>query len=111
MPVDHDGGGGEDGAVGERPDLGEAAALVGEDPVELGDSLLVDAVLQVLVGLEGQQLGDDDRLSAGGGHHQRLALVVARAVLEQEVDHAQVAVTARLNETGRTLEHERGLFA
>ena len=49
MPVDHDGGRGEDGAVGEGPDLGEAA-LVGKDPVELGDALLVDAVLQVLGG-------------------------------------------------------------
>ena len=48
MPVDHDWGGGEDGAVGERADLGEAAALVSEDPVELGDALLVDAILQVL---------------------------------------------------------------
>ena len=47
VPVYHDGGGGEYGAVGERPDLGEAA-LVGEDPVELGDALLVDAVLEVL---------------------------------------------------------------
>ena len=51
MPVDHDGRGGEDGAVGERPDLGEAA-LVGEDPVEFGDALLVDAVLEVLWGTE-----------------------------------------------------------
>ena len=50
MPVDHDGRRGEDGAVGERPDLDEAA-LVGEDPVELGDALLVDAVLQVLGGI------------------------------------------------------------
>ena len=102
MPVDHDGRGGEDGAVGERPDLGEAA-LVGKDPVELGDALLVDAVLQVLVGLERQQLGRDDRLAPGRGHHERLALVVARAVLEQEVDHAQVTVPARLHETSRTL--------
>ena len=50
MPVDHDRRSGEDGAVGERPDLDEAA-LVGEDPVELGDALLVDAVLQVLGGI------------------------------------------------------------
>ena len=47
MPVDHDGGRGEDGAIGEGPDLGKAA-LVGKDPVELGDALLVDAVLQIL---------------------------------------------------------------
>ena len=48
MPVDHNRGGGEDGAVGERADLGEAAALVSEDPVELGDALLVDPILQIL---------------------------------------------------------------
>ena len=56
-----------------------------------------------LVGLEGEQLGDDDGLSSCGGHHEGLALVVARAVLEQEVDHAQVTVPARLHETSRTL--------
>ena len=57
-----------------------------------------------LVGLEGEQLGDDDGLSGGGGDHEGLALVVARAVLEQEVDHAQVAVPTRLHQASRALK-------
>ena len=104
VPVDHDRRGGEDGAVGEGPDLGEAA-LVRKYPVELGDPLLVDGVLQVLVRLERQELRHDDGLAAD--HHERLALIVAGAVLEEEVDHAQVPVPARLNEAGGTLKYGR----
>ena len=102
VPVDHDRRGGEDGAVGEGPDLGEAA-LVRKYPVELGDPLLVDSVLQVLVRLERQELRYDDGLATD--HHERLALVVASAVLEEEVDHAQVPIPARLDEAGGALKH------
>ena len=48
MPVDHDGGGRKDGAVGQGADRGEAGRTDAALVMDLGNALLVDAVLGVL---------------------------------------------------------------
>ena len=53
--------------------------------------------------LQGQQLGSDDLVIGLESDRQGFAVVVAGGVLDQQVDHAHVAVPAGFDETGRPL--------
>ncbi len=56
-----------------------------------------------LMSLQGQQLGSDDLVIGLESDRQGFAVVVAGGVLDQQVDHAHVAVPAGLDETGGPL--------
>jgi hypothetical protein len=56
-----------------------------------------------LMSLQGQQLGSDDLVIGLESDRQGFAVVVAGGVLDQQVDHAHVAVPAGFDETGRPL--------